>query len=248
MRTRSIDSPIVRRASYVVRRRIARTPRTTYDARRTVLRNIPPLQSQQIYEETVGTRYTGRQLSEEAESGVHISPPSEWRDQQAPLELHRRSARIMGFEQRDVGRVPGVAEVQPPLLNPTAPILRPDGVWIVKDGMRGIELGDGRGFIGYAIVRARDGQRIGCVAAIDERILLILNDDEPAVARVVEQPPVVRDERWIGFVRPAADHDRIEVRQIAARERVGADELDRHPDGHQRFGHAVGGATHIADV
>ena len=59
--------------------------------------------------------------------------------------------------------------------------------------------------------------------------------DQPAVAPVFEQPAVVRDERGIGFVRAAPDHDRVVAREIAARERVGPNELDRQPDGEQRF-------------
>ena len=114
--------------------------------------------------------------------------------------------------------------------------------------MAWIELRDRRVLVGHTIVRARDRQRVRRESAVDERILLVLHDDETAALGVVEQASIVGDQRGLGFVRPAADHDRVVVRQIAAGERVRADQLDGHADGQQRFGHAVGGAAHVADM
>src|SRR5207247_3921149 len=59
-------------------------------------------------------------------------------------------------------------------------------------------------------------------------ILLVLDDYETAGAGVVQQPSVARDQRGLGLVRPAADHNRVVPGKIATRERVGTEQLDRH--------------------
>ena len=141
-----------------------------------------------------------------------------------------------------------MGEVQAALLNPARPVCGADFIRIMKDGMDRIELGDRRVLVRHPVMRAGDAQRKRCESAIDERILLVLDDQETAVLGVVEQPPIVGDERRLGFVGAAADHDGVVVRQIAARERIGVDQLERHTDGQERFGHAIGGAANVADV
>ena len=153
----------------------------------------------------------------------------------------------MRLKERDVGRVPVVREVQAPLLDPSLPIGGADRVGDPEHGTLGVEQRDGSRFVGDAVVRPRDGQRIGRVVALDERVLLILHDHEPAGARVVEEARVVRDQRGIGLVRPAADHHRVEPREVTASERVPVQQLDWHADRGEGFGHAVRGASHVPD-
>src|SRR6266404_4745071 len=98
--------------------------RTQHVTRRTQLRNIFPFQPKEVHEEPIGTRHASRKLPEETQSGIDERPASERRDQQAPLQLRRWARRwgVVRLEDRHVGRVPRVREVQPTLLNPTAPI------------------------------------------------------------------------------------------------------------------------------
>src|SRR5437016_4033413 len=139
------------------------------------LRNIASLQSQQIHEQPIRTGHTRRKLPEETQSRVDIGPASERRDQQATLQLHRRTGRsgVVSLEYGHVGRVPAMRKVQPTLLNPTAPVALANGVRIMKDGMGRIELGDRRVLVRYAIVGTGDGQRIRRESAVHERILLV---------------------------------------------------------------------------
>ena len=154
----------------------------------------------------------------------------------------------MRLEHGHVGRVPGVREVEPPFLHPAAPVLGADLIGIMKDRVAGVELRDGRVLVGHPIVRPRHRQRIGGEAAVDEWVLLILYDQESPIPRVIEQPAVVRDERRLGLVGTAADHDGVVAREITARERVGTDQLERYADAEQRFRHAVGRAADVTHV
>src|SRR5207247_10067994 len=83
------------------------TPRAVH-----LSRSVPPVPTLFPYTTLFrSTRHAGGQLAEKAQTRVHVGPPSQRRDQQSTLELHRRSAGIMGFQHRDVRRVPGVREV-----------------------------------------------------------------------------------------------------------------------------------------
>src|SRR6266446_1822558 len=113
---------------------------------RTTLRHTLSFQSQQIHEQAIRSRYPRGKLPEETQSGIDICSASERRDQQASLQLRRwaRRRRLVRLEDRNVGRVPRVREVQPTLLNPTAPIGVTDGIRIMKGRMGRIELRDRR--------------------------------------------------------------------------------------------------------
>src|SRR5712672_1086475 len=126
--------------------------RTTHHAPRTALRNIAALQSQQVHKQAVGSRNATGELPEKAQPRVHVRATSERRNEQASPELGRRvGRRIVRLEQRDIRRVPGVREVEPPFLNPATPILGPDLVGVVEDGIRRVECRDRRVLIGHAI-------------------------------------------------------------------------------------------------
>src|SRR5579859_4490637 len=131
------------------------------------LRKGPALQAEQIDEEAIGTRHAGGELPEKAESRVYVRPATQRRDEQATLQLDlgiRR--RIVRLEQRDVRRIPCVREIETALLHPATPIIGTDGIRIMKDRIRRIELRHGRGLVRHAIVWTRDRQGIRGKAAI----------------------------------------------------------------------------------
>src|SRR5712691_12951676 len=139
-----------------------------------VLRNILPLQSQQVHEQSIRPRYTRRQLPEEAQARVHVSAAANGSHEQPALQLLwgiRR--RIVRLEHRYVGRVPVVREVEATLLDPTAPLVRTDLVGIMKYRMGGIERGHRGVFVRHPIVRPSDVQWVGRKAAVHERVLLV---------------------------------------------------------------------------
>ena len=154
----------------------------------------------------------------------------------------------MHLDERRVGGIPIVREIQSPLLHPATPVVGPDFVGDVEHGARGVPNRHRRGLVGHPVVRARDREAIRREATVHKRVLLVLDDHETAGAGVVQQPSVARDQRGLGLVRPAADHDRVVPGKIATRERVGTEQLDRHAHRLQRLGHAIGRAPHVADV
>ncbi len=90
-------------------------------------------------------------------------------------------------------------------------------------------------------VRARDLEQVGRELAVDERVLLVLDDREPTGAHVVEEAPVRFLQGAVGLVGAAPDHDGVEARQIAVLEVGGAQDLDRHADLGEKLWHLVGG-------
>src|SRR6266536_5863348 len=84
------------------------------------LRNMRSSETQRIGKQPIGPRHTGGQLPEEAQPRVHVGAPAQRRDQERTLELRARA--VVGFEQRHVGRVPVVREVEAALLHPLAPV------------------------------------------------------------------------------------------------------------------------------
>src|SRR5207248_2768113 len=141
------------------------------------------------------------------------------------------AAGFVRLEQRRVRPVPVVREVESPLLHPALPVLGGDFVGHMEDAVGRVERRDGRRLVGHTVVRPGDAEPIRREAARDERILLVLHDHEPTRARIVEQPAVARHERRVGLVGAAADHDRVVVGQVAARERIRTEQLDRHAYG-----------------
>ena len=100
-------------------------------------RSVPqrlPSERQQVGEQPVGPGHPGRELAEEGEAGVDVDPLAYPGHQQAPLEVG--GVRVLHREQRRVGRVPGVGEVEPPLLDPALPVRRADLVGGVEDRAR----------------------------------------------------------------------------------------------------------------
>ena len=97
-------------------------------------------------------------------------------------------------------------------------------------------------------MRARDLERVGRELAVDERILLVLDDRQAAGAHVVEEAPVRLLQGTVGLVGAAADHDGVEAREIAVLEVGGGENLDRHADVGQELRHLVRGAEDIADA
>src|SRR6266550_6323769 len=80
----------------------------------------PASETQEVCEQSIRPRDAAGQLPEEAQTCVHVHAFAERRDEQAALE--RRLARVVRLEERHVGRVPVVCEVQPTLLYPPLPV------------------------------------------------------------------------------------------------------------------------------
>src|SRR5688500_11766998 len=76
---------------------------------------------------------------------------------------------------------------------------------------------------------------------------LVLHDQRPAAAYIVEQPRVVR--HYIGphLVRTDADNDRVVLRKIAARQLALRDDLKRKPHLPYRIRHALAAAADVAN-
>ena len=68
---------------------------------------------------------------------------------------------------------------------------------------------------------------------------------EPLHVRQLPFAHPLLDECGVRFVGAAADHDGVVTGQVAALERVRAEQLHRHAHRRQRLGHAVGRAAHI---
>src|SRR6266550_4853541 len=91
-------------------------------------------QRQEVGEEPIGTRDTSGELSKEAQPGVHVRALAE-RGLEQPA-LKRRLARIVHLDERRVGGIPIVREIQTALLHPASPIVRPDFVRDVEYAAR----------------------------------------------------------------------------------------------------------------
>ena len=140
-----------------------------------------------------------------------------------------------------------MGEIEAALLHPALPIVRPDLVRHMEDRARGIERRDRRGLVRHPVVRPRQREGVRREPPVHELVLLVLHEHEAAVARVVQDAAVVGDQRGLGLVRAAPDHDRSVPRESAAGEGVGADQLHGHADRGQVLGHPVRSAPHVAD-
>jgi hypothetical protein len=67
-----------------------------------------------------------------------------------------------------------------------------------------------------------DGERIGRKPAVEEAMLLILDDDQPTSPGVVEDAAVVGDQRGIGLIRPRSDDDCVVRSQVPTLQLSGA--------------------------
>src|SRR5438445_8153908 len=72
-------------------------------------------QRKEVSKEPISAGNPGGQLSEKAQSRVDVRPPAEPGHEQPALE--RGLAGIVGLEQRRIGGVPIVGEIEPALLN-----------------------------------------------------------------------------------------------------------------------------------
>src|SRR5260221_13182982 len=79
---------------------------------------------EEVEEEPERPGHAGGELPEEREPGVHVRPLAERADQEAAVE--RGLTGVGQLEQRRVGAVPGVGEVEAALLDPAGPVGRPD--------------------------------------------------------------------------------------------------------------------------
>src|SRR6266550_6309775 len=68
---------------------------------------------QEVREEPIGAGDASRELSEEAQPGVHVCALAHRGDEQSTLE--RRLAGIVHLDERRVGGIPIVREIQSPL-------------------------------------------------------------------------------------------------------------------------------------
>src|SRR6266481_4434290 len=94
------------------------------------LRNTGSLETEQIREQAIRPRHSCRELPKEAQTRVDVRASAQGRDEQSAFQL--RARRVVRLEQRDVGRVPVVREVQAPLLHPAAPVIGTDLIRIVE--------------------------------------------------------------------------------------------------------------------
>src|SRR6266581_7412144 len=76
-------------------------------------------QREEIREETIGAGDTSGELSEKAQPGVHVRALAHRGHEQSALE--RRLAGIVHLDERRVGGIPIVREIQSPLLHPATP-------------------------------------------------------------------------------------------------------------------------------
>src|SRR6266571_5451579 len=83
-------------------------------------------QRQEVREEPIGTRDTSGELSEKAQSGIPVPALAHRRHEESTLE--RQLAGIVQLDERRVGGIPIVREIQSPLLHPATPVVRPDFV------------------------------------------------------------------------------------------------------------------------
>src|SRR5256885_9909183 len=101
VRTKSNAMP--NRAAWGMRREAVNSKhlrRTLHATRRTVLlRDIRPLQSQEIHEEPIRPRHPHRQLAEKAQPRIHVRAATERREEQPARELRRRirGSRLVRF-------------------------------------------------------------------------------------------------------------------------------------------------------
>src|SRR3989442_9679092 len=76
-------------------------------------------QRQQVRKQPIRTGHASRQLSEEAQPGVHVRALAERRHEQAAREW--RAAPTLHLHQRRIGRIPLAREEEPPPLHPAPP-------------------------------------------------------------------------------------------------------------------------------
>src|SRR4051794_16397738 len=72
-------------------------------------------EGEQVGEQAEASRHSGGELAEEGEGGVDVRPLADRRHQQAALE--RLAGRVGEGEERLVGGIPGVGEVEAALLH-----------------------------------------------------------------------------------------------------------------------------------
>ena len=111
--------------------------------------------------------------------------------------------------------------------------------------MRWIENPDRRPLVGDAV--AADLRRLRPVLRLVELELVVLNDDDPALRGVVEQPVVVRAQVGAPLVRAHAGDDDVESGEIAPGQIVGVEKLDGRAELLDRLRHRVADAPHVPD-
>src|SRR5207245_4062055 len=79
---------------------------------------------EEIREEAIRTRDTSGELSEEAQPGIHVRALARRGHEQSALE--RWLAGIVHLDERRVGGIPIMREIQSPLLHPAPPVVGPD--------------------------------------------------------------------------------------------------------------------------
>ena len=154
-------------------------------------------QSKEIGKEAERTGNTGRQLSEEAQAGVHVGALSQRGDQKAALQW--RIAGIVHPENRPVVAVPGAGIVETTLLHPALPVRGTDAIGSEHDWAARCNDLDRRILIRYPVVNDDTPWRwpshlqwVRSKPAIEVCLLLVLYDDETAMAGVLQESPVDR--------------------------------------------------------
>ena len=116
---------------------------------------------------------------------------------------------------------------------------------VVNSGSLGFDDRDRRVLVGDAIGRHPGRERT--VLRLVELELVVLDDQRPAVAHVVEQPAVVRAQIGAALVGAHAGDDDVEARQIAPGEIVRRDQLDLRAELRDGRRHVVADAHDVAD-
>src|SRR5207244_13630641 len=114
------------------------------------LRILSLAEREEIREEAIRTGDTSGELSEEAQPGIHVRALAHRGHEQSALE--RWLAGIVHLDERRVGRIPIMREIQSPLLHPAPPVVGPDVVGDVEPGAREVQNPPRRGLVGQAVV------------------------------------------------------------------------------------------------
>src|SRR5947208_7824934 len=100
-----------------------RRPHALFRVPNSAFRILSLAERQQVRKQPIRARDPRRQLPEEAQPGIPVPALAHRRDEQSTLE--RQLAGIVQLDERRVGGIPIVREIQSPLLHPATPVVRP---------------------------------------------------------------------------------------------------------------------------
>ncbi|MEJ2340253.1 MAG: hypothetical protein P8Y15_15370 [Gemmatimonadales bacterium] len=96
-------------------------------------------------------------------------------------------------------------------------------------------------------MRPVHGDRVWREATLGKLVLVVLNDQNPAVSYPVQQRRVSRHEVRPHLVGAYAEDNDVEALQLVRLERTRLDHLDRQPELADRLGHLIARACYVPD-